>query len=411
MVTGEAAEGMAVSGPRARPADHRPPVRTAPVRRQQRTQGSASASPCIRCGTASPPICWSRRSTSASSRRCSATGSSTRQRPRRLQDDPRRRKPRSRCSPRRPRRHDAAGVAAPRLEVAGRSSVVMGRRMFRPRRPSEPRPTQGRLGDPSLPHRGARRPCRALPRLRLCRDRLRLVPRPALPEVPGAAHAPGSRTHQADLLPVAYYHVVFTLPATIAAIALQNKAAVYDLLMKAAAETLTTIAADPKRLGVRIGFTSVLHTWGSALTHHPHVHIIVPGGGLSPDGSRWIACWPRFFLPVRVLSRFFRRRLLEGLLALHEARRLTFFGDLAELAGRDAFTARLAPLRRAEWVVYAKRRSASPTLPVDEFMWLGRDNPSSGMRHGDHRRRRDGCLRWRHVGCSATGRRVRRRWS
>lgn len=165
---------------------------------------------------------------------------------------------------------------------------------------------------------------------------------------------------QADLLPVAYYHVVFTLPAAIAAIALQNKGAIYDLLMKTAAETLTTIAADPKRLGVRIGFASVLHTWGSALTHHPHVHIIVPGGGLSPDGQHWIACRPKFFLPVRVLSRLFRRRFLEGLTALHEAGRLAFFGDLAGLADPGAFKTRLAPLRRVEWVVYAKRPFGGP---------------------------------------------------
>jgi hypothetical protein len=143
-------------------------------------------------------------------------------------------------------------------------------------------------------------------------------------------------------------------------IAFQNKAAIYDLLMKTAAETLTTIAADPKRLGVRVGFTSVLHTWGSALTHHPHVHVIVPGGGLSSDGSRWVACKPKFFLPVRVLSRFFRRRFLEGLTALHETGRLAFFGDLADLADPDAFRAHLAPLRRAEWVVYAKRPFGGP---------------------------------------------------
>jgi hypothetical protein len=180
------------------------------------------------------------------------------------------------------------------------------------------------------------------------------------PKCQGAAARAWLEKRQTDLLPVAYYHVVFTLPAAIAAIALQNKAVIYDLLMKAAAETLTTIAADPKRLGGRIGFTSVLHTWGSALTHHPHVHVVAPGGGLSPDGQRWIACKPRFFLPVRVLSRFFRRRFLEGLHALHEAGRLAFFGDLAALADPDAFRARLAPLRRAEWVVYAKRPFGGP---------------------------------------------------
>ena len=127
-----------------------------------------------------------------------------------------------------------------------------------------------------------------------------------------------------------------------------------------AAETLITIAADPKHLGARIGLTAVLHTWGSALTHHPHVHVIVPGGGLSPDGSRWIACKPGFFLPVRVLSRRFRRLFLEGLAALHKANRLVFFGDLAPRADKRAFDAALAPLRRSEWVVYAKRPFAGP---------------------------------------------------
>ncbi len=161
-------------------------------------------------------------------------------------------------------------------------------------------------------------------------------------------------------MPVPYYHLVFTLPASIGALALTNKAVVYDLLFKTAAETLTTIAADPKHLGARIGLTAVLHTWGSALTHHPHVHVIAPGGGLSPDGSRWIACKPGFFLPVRVLSRLFRRRFLEGLTALRDAGRLTFFGDLAPLADRRAFDAALAPWRRSEWVVYAKRPFAGP---------------------------------------------------
>ena len=162
------------------------------------------------------------------------------------------------------------------------------------------------------------------------------------------------------MLPVPYYHVVFTLPAALAALAFANKAVVYDLLFRTAAETLTTIAADPKHLGARIGLTAVLHTWGSALTHHPHVHIIVPGGGLSPDGSRWIACKPGFFLPVRVLSRLFRRLFLEGLAQLNEAGQLDFFGDLAPLADKNAFDAALAPLRHSEWVVYAKRPFAGP---------------------------------------------------
>jgi predicted Zn-ribbon and HTH transcriptional regulator len=165
---------------------------------------------------------------------------------------------------------------------------------------------------------------------------------------------------EAELLPVPYYHLVFTLPAVIGAIAFHNKATVYDLLFRAAAETLTTIAADPKHLGARIGLTAVLHTWGSALTHHPHVHVIAPGGGLSPDGPRWIACKPGFFLPVRVLSRLFRRLFLDGLAALHKAGRLALLGGLAPLAENRAFNAALAPLRRSDWFVYAKRPFAGP---------------------------------------------------
>jgi hypothetical protein len=165
---------------------------------------------------------------------------------------------------------------------------------------------------------------------------------------------------QADLLPVEYYHVVFTLPAPIADIAYQNKAVVYGLLFDVAAETLLRIAADPKHLGASIGATLVLHTWGSALTHHPHVHGIVPGGGLAPDGKSWIACRPGFFLPVRVLSRLFRRRFLEELLRVYQAGKLKFFGEHAALANAKAFKAWLAPLRRCEWVVYAKRPFAGP---------------------------------------------------
>ncbi|APZ51037.1 Transposase zinc-binding domain-containing protein [Salipiger abyssi] len=162
-----------------------------------------------------------------------------------------------------------------------------------------------------------------------------------------------------DLLPVEYFHVVFTLPTPIADIAYQNKSAVYGLLFKASAQTLLTIAADPKHLGARIGMTSVLHTWGSAMTHHPHVHVIVAGGGLSPDGTRWAACRPGFFLPVKVLSRLFRRLFLEGLLMLHQAGKLAFFGNLSELADPDTFAAHLVPLRKANWVVYAKPPSAA----------------------------------------------------
>jgi len=165
---------------------------------------------------------------------------------------------------------------------------------------------------------------------------------------------------QADLLPVEYYHVVFTVPAPIADIAYYNKAVIYGLLFDVAAETLLTIGADPKHLGARLGVTLVLHTWGSALTHHPHVHGIVPGGGLSNDAKRWIACRPGFFLPVRVLSRLFRRRFLEELLGAHRDGRLRFFGEHARLEEFGAFVRWLAPLRQCEWVVYAKRPFAGP---------------------------------------------------
>jgi hypothetical protein len=163
-----------------------------------------------------------------------------------------------------------------------------------------------------------------------------------------------------DLLPVAYYHVVFTLPAAIADIAFTNKAAVYDALFKATAETLMTIGADPRHLGARLGATLVLHTWGSSMTHHPHIHGIVPGGGLVPDGSRWIDCRARFFLPVRVLSRLFRRLMCERLEALHASGALQFPGRNAHLAEPDAFAALVRQQRRRDWVVYAKRPFAGP---------------------------------------------------
>jgi hypothetical protein len=165
---------------------------------------------------------------------------------------------------------------------------------------------------------------------------------------------------QADLLPVEYYHVVFTLPAPIADLAYANKAVIYRLLFEVAAETLATIATDPKHLGAQIGVTLALHTWGSAMTHHPHVHGIVPGGGLSPDRTRWVACRRGFFLPVRVLSRLFRRRFLEELAKVHHAGQLKCLGELAGLADPKAFTRWLAPLRGCEWVVYAKRPFAGP---------------------------------------------------
>lgn len=165
---------------------------------------------------------------------------------------------------------------------------------------------------------------------------------------------------QADLLPIEYYHVVFTLPVPIADIAYQSKAAVYGLPFDIAAEVLQTIAGDPKHLGARIAATLVLHTWGSALTHHPHVHGIVPGGGLSAHGKTWVACRPGFFLPLRVLSRLFRRRFLEELLRLHQASKLQSFGEHAALADAKALHTWLAPLRKCERVVYAKRPFAGP---------------------------------------------------
>ena len=165
---------------------------------------------------------------------------------------------------------------------------------------------------------------------------------------------------EAELLPVPYFHVVFTLPAAIANIAYQNKAAIYDILFTTSAETMTTIAADPKHLGARIGITAVLHTWGSALTHHPHVHMIVPGGGISLDGARWVSCRPDFILPVEVLSCLFRGLFLAKLVAAHRAGRLKFYGVHARLDNIRAFKACLAPLRKIDWVAYAKRPFGGP---------------------------------------------------
>jgi hypothetical protein len=180
------------------------------------------------------------------------------------------------------------------------------------------------------------------------------------PKCQGAAAKEWLAAREADLLPVPYYHMVFTLPAPIADIAYQNKAVVYDLLFKVSAETMVTIAADPRHLGARIGITSVLHSWGSALTHHPHVHMIVPGGGISPDGQHWVSCRPGFFLPVRVLSRLFRQLFLKALAAAHAAGRLNFFGDHAHLADAQSFSTFLAPLCKTEWVVYSNRPFGGP---------------------------------------------------
>ncbi len=180
------------------------------------------------------------------------------------------------------------------------------------------------------------------------------------PKCQGAAARDWLAAREADLLPVGYFHVVFTLPAEVADIAWQNKAVVYDLLFRAASETMLTIAADPKHLGARIGITAVLHTWGSAMTHHPHVHMIVPGGGIALDGSRWISSRPAFLLPVRVLGALFRRLFLTRLIQLHQAGHLAFFGAAAPLADHRAFLRHLAPVRKKRWVVYAKPPFAGP---------------------------------------------------
>ena len=193
-----------------------------------------------------------------------------------------------------------------------------------------------------------------------CRDR-------HCPKCQAAASREWLAERETELLPVAYFHLVYTLPAPIADIAYQNKAVIYDLLFKAAAKATITIADDPKHLGARIGLTAVLHTWGSAMTHHPHVHMIVPGGGLSEHQSHWVPCRPDFFLPVRVLSRLFRRLFLQMVVEAHEANRLKFFGNHVNLADPNAFSAFLAPLRDVEWVVYAKEPFAGPQ-PVLRYL-------------------------------------------
>src|SRR5258708_735016 len=180
------------------------------------------------------------------------------------------------------------------------------------------------------------------------------------PKCQAAAARAWLAERKADLLPVGYFHVVFTLPAEIADIAWQNKSVVYDLLFRAASETMMTIATDPRHLGARIGITAVLLTWGSAMTHHPHVRMIVSGGGVSLDGSRWISARPAFFLRVRVLGKLFRRLFLTRLMELHEAGKLVFFGAQADLAEPSRFLRHLAPLRNKRWVVYAKAPFAGP---------------------------------------------------
>jgi hypothetical protein len=193
-----------------------------------------------------------------------------------------------------------------------------------------------------------------------CRDR-------HCPKCQAAASREWLAEREAELLPAEYFHIVYTLPAPIADIAYQNKRVIYDLLFKAAAETTITIADDPKHLGARIGITAVLHTWGSAMTHHPHVHMIVPGGGLSQDRSRWISSRPNYLVPVEVLSALFRGRMLAMLIEAHAAGRLQFFGTHQSLAERAAFKAYLAPLWKTDWFVYAKEPFAGPE-PVLRYL-------------------------------------------
>jgi Putative transposase/Transposase zinc-binding domain len=193
-----------------------------------------------------------------------------------------------------------------------------------------------------------------------CRDR-------HCPKCQGAAAREWLAARQADLLDVEYFHVVFTLPQEIAAVGYQNKAVVYGILFEAAVETLKTIAGDPKHLGAEIGFTAVLHTWGQTLTHHPHVHCIVPGGGLSADGNKWIPCKPGYFLPERVLSRIFRGVFLKKLLAAYQSGRLQFFSNLKGLANASAFAAYLAPLHRLNWVVDSKPPFSGPEQVLRYF--------------------------------------------
>ncbi len=222
---------------------------------------------------------------------------------------------------------------------------------------------------------------------------------------------------EAELLPVPYFHVVFTLPAAIGAIAYQNKAKVYGLLFTAAAATLTTIAADAKHLGANIGVTAVLHTWGQTLDHHPHIHCIIPGGGISSEGDRWVPCRANFFLAVRVLSRLFRRLFLEGLQSLHAAGELQFFNDLAGLDDATAFKTHLASLRKVEWVVYAKRPFAGPAqvlaylarythrVAISNNRLLRLDDDRVSFRWKDYRENRPDC---RKVMSLAVGEFIRR---
>src|SRR5258708_3060249 len=225
------------------------------------------------------------------------------------------------------------------------------------------------------------------------------------PKCQGARAREWLAAREADLLPVGYFHVVFSIPAELADIALQNKMEVYDLLFRAASETMLTIAADPRHLGARIGITAVLHTWGSALTHHPHIHMIVPGGGISLDGTRWVSSRPAFLLPVRVLFKLFRRLFLARLLDLYAAGELAFFGNHAALTDRRVFLRLVARLRKKNWVVYAKPPFGGPAavlaylsrythrVAISNRRLISLDESGVTFRYKDYRR--DGAERYR----------------
>ncbi len=224
------------------------------------------------------------------------------------------------------------------------------------------------------------------------------------PKCQAAAARDWLAAREADLLPVGYFHVVFSLPAEVADIAAQNKAVIYDLLFRAASQTMLTIAADPRHLGARIGITAVLHSWGSALTHHPHLHMIVPGGGISPDGQRWVSSRPAFLLPVRVLGKLFRRLFLTRLVELFDAGRLQFHGSRVALRDRPMFLRHLAPTRKKPWIVYAKPPFAGPAavlaylsrythrVAISNRRLLALDERGVTFRYKDYRR--DGAERF-----------------
>ena len=220
------------------------------------------------------------------------------------------------------------------------------------------------------------------------------------PTCQSLARAEWLERRRADLLPTEYFHVVFTVPPAVAEVAAQNKAVVYGLLFRTAAETLRTIAADPRHLGAEIGFFAVLHTWGQTLVHHPHLHCVIPGGGLATDGSGWIACRPGFFLPVRVLSRYFRRVLLAALEDAFKSGQLRFAGRLQPLADPRRFAEHLRPARRTEWVVYAKRPFAGPEQVLD---YLGRYTHRIAISNQRLRSLDDGVVRFRYTDYRANG--------